>query len=135
MKPTWTEHQRGLPPETRPGEWPRLEHEARQTGRTTRMMEAAEKASREGCAVYIVVHDKQYARELERRFRTKSWPTAVFFHTPDDAPFGLQDREAVEAKHYARRVFIGHEAIENHPVLSKILVELHRFDRPHQEKK
>lgn len=133
MRPTYEEY-REQTHDTREGEWPRIEFNARQTGRTTRMMEAAKAASYAGNRVHIVVMTHEWARELRHTFRTHEWPNSVFFHTIRDCPFQLHKRKETEAKHYLMKIFVSHEAIEFDPIYSNILLELHRFDLPPETK-
>lgn len=127
MKQSYDEYVKHHPTDVE-GAWPRLEYEARQTGRTYRMMEAAKLASKAGKAITIVVKDMNYGRELARLWHTATWPTTTVFHTIHSCPFHIWDRALVEQQHPHRAVFISHEAIENEPYLRRTLIELHRFD-------
>lgn len=111
-------------------QWPRLELRNRQTGRTTRMMVEAYKASCAGKSVVILVHSSAYGQDLAHRFETKSWPNPPDFRSASvHNDFDNLGEFFSSALHRGRTVFVDHAGLEQH--FAEVLWHLHRFDLPY----
>lgn len=123
MRPSFEEH-RARVNDRRPGAWPRLQYEAMQTGRTTRMMREVLRlaAENEGRRVIVIVPSEDYGRELKRKFNTPDNVAFSSFNSTRNALFvdklGRDDLGMI--------IRVDHAAVEQH--LGHWLQELHRYD-------
>ncbi len=70
MKEPYDQYMRhGPPPHPNDGAWHRVSYEARQTGRTWRMMQEARRLWQEGKKVYIVVRTLEDVQRLRHRYK------------------------------------------------------------------
>lgn len=126
MRPSWSEHQ-ALANDRRPGAWPRMQYEAIQTGRTTRMMKEVLRvaAGSPTVVVYVVVPTVEHGKQLHHQFKT---PLNVIYNTFS----GLQEvldlfTGSIKGAPPGRiEVFMDHAAIEH--MFGHVLLQLHRFD-------
>jgi hypothetical protein len=124
MKLPYEEYKRRYAPnDQRPGEWPRIEHEGRQTGRTFRMMAEAKRLQELGHKVYIIVPFLDYGRELRHVYKVHP---SISFETFDTFDSFNPATGRLYLAHQNCRVLIDHAAIEQN--FAYLLEQLHRFD-------
>lgn len=100
----------------------------RQTGRTTRMVNAAIKAAQAGRAVYIVAatdHERKYIECIIERLGFDRYRLGIKVEHP--APHNLEWKiMKLRGAHPNCEVFVDHHAIEVQ--FRQVLNELHRYD-------
>jgi ribosome biogenesis protein Nip4 len=113
--------------------------EKRQTGRTTRMLEAAIEAMKQNpiIAVYVIATDRMHALYLEDASRRLGYkhdgvsPHKIIFITPSHPQLDIQNLTMRGEDPCFHVVLADHFALERH--FTTILCELHRYDKDQKQ--
>lgn len=95
----------------------------RRSGRTSRMLALAKKASIDGYPVIVIAANAAHAQTLRRLLPCDS---RIRVYAPSEAKFNW-DSISIDGCHPSTQYFVDHYAIESH--FNCILHELHRYDR------
>ena len=96
---------------------------SRRTGRTTRMIEAAKKAAKEGRAVYIICATQDQVNWMKSHIKDG---LGIKIESPSSVPYFNWEMLWSPGAHPNCRFFVDHHAIENR--FSRMLEELHKYD-------